>query len=98
MEAENNSELARLQAIISGAVQGVGFRYFTMDAAYELGLTGWVRNLHGRSVEVVAEGEREALEKLIEKLRHGPRSARVDEVRFSWHPYQGEFDRFEVRF
>ncbi len=98
MEAENKSEMARLEVSVSGAVQGVGFRYFTLDAALELGLTGWVRNMYGGGVQVVAEGERVSLEQLLRNLRRGPHSARVDEVRFTWFPFQGEFDRFEVRF
>lgn len=98
METENGAEMARLQAFVSGAVQGVGFRYFTLAAANELGVTGWVRNLYDGSVQVVAEGSRKALEKLLLSLNKGPRSGRVDEVRDSWFPYQGDFDRFEVRF
>jgi len=98
MEPENAVEMARLQAFISGAVQGVGYRYFAMNAAHELGITGWVRNLHDGSVQVVAEGPRQALEKLLVILRQGPHSGRVDEVRDSWFECQGEFDRFEVRF
>ena len=98
MESEKGSELARLQAFVSGVVQGVGYRYFTLAAANDLRLKGWVRNLHDGSVQVVAEGLREDLEKLLLNLQQGPRSGRVEEVRFSWFPYQGDFDRFEVRF
>jgi len=98
MESEKDSEMARLHAFVSGAVQGVGYRYFTLAAASELRLKGWVRNLHDGSVQVVAEGLREDLEKLLLNLQQGPRSGRVEEVRFSWFPYQGDFDRFEVRF
>lgn len=97
METDKSIELARLQAFVSGAVQGVGFRYFTLAAANELGVTGWVRNLYDGSVQVVAEGPREALEKLLQNLRKGPRSGRVEEVRFTWFPFHGDFDRFEVR-
>ena len=98
METENGVEMARLQTFVSGAVQGVGFRYFAMNAAHELGITGWVRNLYDGSVQVVAESSREALEAFLKQLRRGPHSGRVDEVRDSWFAYQGEFDRFEVRF
>ncbi len=98
METGNGVEMARLQAFVSGVVQGVGFRYFAMNAAHELGLTGWVRNLYDGTVQVVAEGPREALEVFLKHLRRGPHSGRVDEVRESWFAYQGEFDRFEVRF
>ena len=98
MEIDKGNELARFQAFVSGAVQGVGFRYFAMNAAHGLGVTGWVRNLYDGSVQVVAEGSRQDLEKLLQILRQGPLSGRVDEVRDSWFEFQGEFDRFEVRF
>ena len=98
MEPETKLEPARLQAFVSGAVQGVGFRYFALATANELNLTGWVRNLVDGSVQVVAEGPRGALETFLQKLRQGPRSGRVAEVRVSWFPPQRDFDRFEVRF
>ena len=95
---EQSDEFAGLQAFVSGNVQGVGFRYFAMSVAKELGLTGWVRNLYDGNVQVAAEGKRTSLETFLERLRQGPRSGRVEEVRFSWLPYQGNFDRFDVRF
>ena len=98
METDNGEKMARLQAFVYGAVQGVGFRYFAMNAAHELGIIGWVRNLYDGSVQVVAEGSQEALETFLKHLRRGPHSGRVDEVRFTWFTNQGEFDRFEVRF
>ena len=58
---EQSDELAGLQAFVSGNVQGVGFRYFVMSVAKELGLTGWVRNLYDGNVQVVAEGKRTSL-------------------------------------
>lgn len=66
--------------LLSGRVQGVGFRYFTADVAAREGITGWVRNLPDRRVEIVAEGETEALERFERAVRHGPPSARVDEI------------------
>jgi len=98
MQPENPLGMARLQAFVSGAVQGVGYRYFAMNAAHELGVTGWVRNLYDGTVQVVAEGPRETLEEFLKHLHRGPHSGRVDDVRFTWFPYQGDFDRFEVRF
>ena len=87
-----------MQAFVSGAVQGVGYRHFALSTALKLGISGWVRNLPDGSVQVVAEGPREALEVWLNDLRKGPYSGRVDDVRFSWFPSRGEFDRFEVRF
>lgn len=90
-------EHARLHAVVDGSVQGVGFRMYVMDHASALGLTGWVRNTYDGLVEVTAEGSRAALEKLLEKLRHGPRSAFVTEVKQDWQLASGEFTGFEIR-
>jgi acylphosphatase len=66
--------------LISGRVQGVGFRYFTEASARREGILGWVRNTPDGCVEVVAEGDAEALERFERNLRHGPRGARVERV------------------
>ena len=66
--------------LITGRVQAVGFRYFALEAAEREGLHGWVQNLPDRSVEVLAEGEAEAIERFERALRQGPRGARVDHV------------------
>lgn len=66
--------------IVSGRVQGVGFRAFVADAARAEGLTGWVRNMPDGRVEVQAEGAAEALGRLERRLRQGPPLARVDDV------------------
>lgn len=66
--------------LVSGRVQGVGFRFFAEAAAGREGVHGWVQNLPDGRVEVVAEGEREGIERFERALRHGPRGARVDRV------------------
>lgn len=66
--------------VISGRVQGVGFRYFARDAALREGVTGWVRNLPDGTVEARIEGEREAVTRVERALRVGPRGARIDDV------------------
>jgi len=66
--------------LISGRVQGVGFRFFAEAVGVREGLHGWVRNLPDGRVEAVAEGESEAIERFEGALRHGPRGARVDDV------------------
>jgi acylphosphatase len=88
---------ASLEAVVRGRVQGVGFRYFVLDLATELGLVGWVANELDGSVRCVAEGPRADLEMLLAELRRGPRGGRVDDVRESWGPPRGTFDRFSVR-
>jgi acylphosphatase len=91
-------ELASLQAIVHGYVQGVFFRAFVSQRADELGLTGYARNLPTGAVEVVAEGERKQLEKLIGYLKVGPPSARVERVVTNWSEYTGSYDGFGVRY
>jgi acylphosphatase len=66
--------------IISGRVQGVGFRYFIEAAASREGIHGWVRNLPDGRVEASAEGEADAIQRFEWKLHQGPRGARVDRV------------------
>ncbi len=89
-------DLARLHAVIDGTVQGVGFRMYVLEHAQALGLTGWVRNTYDGFVEVTAEGSYARLEKLLEKLRLGPRGAFVSEVKHEWQPHTGEFTLFNV--
>ena len=71
--------MARL-AVVRGRVQGVGYRFFAMRAARELGVNGWVRNLPDGSVETLAEGDDAAMEQYLSRLRSGPLASRVDEV------------------
>lgn len=66
--------------IISGRVQGVGFRYYTYKNARELRIKGWVQNLHDGTVEVVLTGPPENVEKMQARLEEGPPSARVQQV------------------
>jgi acylphosphatase len=93
--AEN--EIARLHAVVEGRVQGVGFRYFVLEAAETLGVTGWVRNRWDETVEVTAEGSRADLEKLLRALERGPRAAYVSQVTQEWLPATREFRSFLVR-
>jgi acylphosphatase len=66
--------------VVRGRVQGVGFRFFVEAAAYREGLGGWVQNLADGSVEVVVEGDREAVDRLARSLSHGPPRAKIDAV------------------
>jgi acylphosphatase len=88
----------RLEAIVTGQVQGVGFRYQVLQRARGMGLVGFVRNRWDGDVEVVAEGERGRLDQLLSYLQVGPRSAWVREVIVNWQAATGEFNSFEVRF
>jgi acylphosphatase len=88
---------ARLHAIVEGRVQGVGFRYYVLDNAVKLGISGWVRNRYVESVEVMAEGPRDDLERLLSIIWKGPRSSFVTSVKQEWQEPTGEFSRFSVR-
>jgi acylphosphatase len=94
---KNEHPSSRLHATIEGRVQGVGYRAFVEQNAFSLGLTGWVRNRWDGSVEVLVEGERPNLEKLLAALYRGPRSANVSNIQIEWQPATGEFGRFSVR-
>ncbi len=88
-----------LRAVVRGRVQGVGFRDYVYTRARFLGLSGYVRNLpDGRSLEVAGEGARADLEQLLEYLRDGPRSARVDAVDSEWGEATGAYRDFGVAF
>jgi acylphosphatase len=87
----------RLDAAVMGRVQGVGFRYFVVMAAMDLGLDGWVANTADGALRCVAEGPRERLESLLARLREGPAAARVDRVSETWMPATGTLGRFGVR-
>ncbi|HEX2766520.1 MAG TPA: acylphosphatase [Candidatus Limnocylindria bacterium] len=87
----------RLAARVVGRVQGVGFRWWAVQQAEELGLTGWVTNADDeRTVEIVAEGTPEALEELERRLWQGPPGARVERVEARREPASGEFTRFGI--
>lgn len=90
--------MERLHALVKGDVQGVGFRYFVQRRADQLEVRGWVRNNDDGTVEVVAEGERQALEQLRRALEEGPRMARVDRVDVQWSAATGGLDRFDLAF
>ena len=81
--------------LITGRVQGVGFRFYTQRKAHELGITGWVRNCRDGSVEGVIQGASEAVETMISWARRGPPSAVVAEVRVT--DASGDFATFEAR-
>jgi acylphosphatase len=87
----------RLEAVVRGRVQGVGFRIFVVRRARRLGLTGWVANEPNGRVRCVAEGPRTGLEELLSSLRAGPPGAWVDDVDASWRAATGGFEDFDVR-
>jgi acylphosphatase len=97
MPTAATSDLVRAHAVVTGRVQGVGFRFTTVDEARRLGVRGWVRNEPDGSVEVEAEGERAAVEALVRFLHRGPPGARVDDVALRWDAHIGDLGAFRAR-
>lgn len=91
------TDLTRLEAVVHGRVQGVGFRYHVLRAAQPLALVGWVANEASGAVRVVAEGRRDDLQRLALALQAGPPGAIVERVDEAWSPATGTLTRFEVR-
>ncbi len=89
--------MPEFRAIVSGYVQGVSFRYYAVREAKRIGLSGFVRNLSGGGVEVVAQGKKGDLLMLVEWLKRGPSSASVKKVEVEWQPESGKFSGFSVK-
>ena len=95
---ENNpNEIVRVHIWVKGRVQGVGYRAHVEYFALQIGVTGWVRNVGLDTVEAVAEGTREIVDRFIGMVQEGPRMARVDESRLEWETVTGEFAGFVVK-
>ncbi len=86
----------RLDVTVHGRVQGVFYRKNTQRIARGLALSGTVENRFDGTVRVTAEGERGALESLLQWLRHGPEGAQVDRVDVTWSQPQGEEKGFTI--
>ena len=89
--------MKQVHLLISGFVQGVGYREFVNREARKLGLTGWVRNLSDNRVEVIAQGEQDSLKKLIKICEKGPFLADVQNVAIEWQEPSENFIEFEQR-
>lgn len=93
---ENPGDHVRVRLRIEGSVQGVFFRASAEAQANRLGVTGWVRNRPDGAVELLAEGEKKKIDDLVAWCRHGPRGARVENVRAEWEVYTAEFSGFRI--
>ncbi len=87
---------SRAHVFVAGSVQGVFFRSTTRDEAEGRNVSGWVRNLPDGRVEAVFEGDKEAVDQLVEFCRRGPPKAVVRNIEVRWEEYQGEFTGFQV--
>lgn len=83
--------------IISGFVQGVGYRHFVRSNAQKLDLTGWVKNLPDNRVEALFQGSKENIEKIILLCRKGPFLSEVENVEVEWKEMEEEYDNFEIK-
>lgn len=90
-------ETVRAHIWVTGRVQGVGFRAFVQQTAMLIGVAGWVRNVGYDTVEALAEGDREKVERFLQAVKRGPRMSLVEEAREEWEAATGEFGSFEVR-
>lgn len=84
--------------IVSGRVQGVWFRGHTQRSASDAGVRGWVRNLPDRRVEAVLQGERAAVESVIDFMRTGPPGASVTDCVVTWRPAGERYHGFDIRY
>jgi acylphosphatase len=89
--------VTRFRAIVTGRVQGVGYRASAAHEGRRLGASGWVRNRLDGTVEVDAQGEEVVLESFLVYLRHGPPGARVRSLDVEWLPVASDLGPFEIR-
>lgn len=86
----------RLHLLITGRVQGVGFRFSALEQAVRLDLKGWVRNLPDGRVEAELEGTRDHLDRMLDWAREGPRLALVTDVKVCWESGEPRYDEIRV--
>ncbi len=86
----------RMKIVVHGVVQGVGFRYYTYRVAKKMALQGYVTNRRDGTVEVVAEGERPKLLRLVEELRIGPPGSSVQNLNLRWEDPKGDLRDFKI--
>jgi acylphosphatase len=98
MTDASDSTAVRARIFVSGRVQGVGYRAFTVRAATERGLAGQVRNCEDGRVELEAEGSRDRIVALIEALKAGPPASRVTGVQVEWLPATHRQTDFKVSY
>jgi acylphosphatase len=96
-KATDKSAVVRAHLFIRGRVQGVGYRAFTVRAASDHGLAGWVRNIYGDGVEAVFEGDRSAIEAAVKLCGEGPPLSIISEIDVNWTEEPERLTGFGVR-
>lgn len=94
---KNNNNKVSAHITVSGRVQGVAYRYYARDIAYQLGIKGWIRNLDNGDVESIIEGPKKSVEKMIDWYKEGPRLAIVENIEVDWLPYSGVYNQFQIK-
>jgi acylphosphatase len=89
--------IVRAEITVNGLVQGVGFRYYILRQAHNLGLSGYVKNLYTGEVYILTEGERGMIEEFIKLTKSGPSHAHVKNCRVEWSESTNEFTTFEIK-
>lgn len=92
------NNLSRAKIIVSGLVQGVGFRYYVLRHAENLELKGYVQNLFTGEVLTEVEGDKSLINELIKQLKIGPVKSHVVNCSVEWSDYKNEFTRFELKY
>ncbi len=87
----------RAHVLVSGLVQGVGYRYFVFHRAIRLGLLGYVRNIFSGEVEIEIEGDRSLIEEFIKEVKVGPRVAHIKDLKIEWLECTKSYKSFEIR-
>lgn len=93
----NPQEIIRVHVVVKGRVQGVAFRAHVEYHALQIGVAGWVRNLGSDSVETVAEGTREKIERFVNMVKKGSQLSRVDEATVEYEEPTGQLTGFHVK-
>jgi acylphosphatase len=91
-----SSQNERINIIVKGRVQGVGFRYFIYEIGAHFKLTGWVKNKFNGNVEILAEGPKEYLVALLGEARSGPQSAHVININVEWPTQKNDLPPFTI--
>jgi acylphosphatase len=94
---DKEDKIKKLEITVSGRVQGIGFRYFTLQKAIAYGIMGYVRNTYDGKVEVVAIAENTAMENFVIELRNGPRMSVVENMEIVEMATVGNYENFRIK-
>lgn len=96
MSARKDTDVVRAKIVVSGRVQGVGYRAFAVRTATQRGLVGGVKNLDDGRVKLEAEGANDSIHALIEDLKVGPPASRIKSIEVEWIKATGRDEGFHI--